>query len=164
MSAAAARAALDAFLALELERWPGLPPLSPEELEAALGTHPRWEPVVLGWEPALRAELPSSTPSGGVAAFQRWGAVVMLEALAPPPARLPRGLGEPDAVLPHEVLSPLGYVHEHLYARRGLLLGVLQPSDGGPHRVVRVRGIEPLSTADGLGTGLYRSVEDQVLW
>jgi hypothetical protein len=160
-----ARAALDAFLALDLARWPGLPSLSPADVERALGVAPGpWEPVVLGWEPALRAALPAQTPSGGVAAYQRAGTVVMLEALAPPSVETVQALGEPDAVLPHEVRSQRGYVHEQLYAGRGLIVGMLQPFDGGPHEPVRCRGIVPLLPGSPLDPGLYRSAEDQVLW
>jgi len=160
-----ARAALDAFLALDLARWPGLPSLSPADVEAALGgAGAAWEPVVLGWEPALRATFPAATPSGGVAAYHRAGTVVMLEALAPPSAETVQALGDPDAILPHEVRSQRGYVHEHLYAGRGLLVGMLQPFAGGSLEPVRCRGIVPLSPGGELDPGLYRSAEDQVLW
>lgn len=155
---AALREAVDAFAAGDLARWHGLPAATPAEVEAVLGAAGRWEPVRLGTDPALRAEL------GAVAAYQRDGQVVMLEALAPPPLEAVRALGEPSAVLPAEILSLRGYVGEHVYDTRGLLVGVLRPWDGGEAEVARCRGIAALAPGVEPGPELYLSFEDQIRW
>lgn len=153
-------AALRALVAGDLAGWTGLTELGTAELDAAYGAPGAVEEVRLGWHPAERRD------HGVLAAYARAGRVVMVEALTePPPLAALDALGEPDAVLPHELREPGAYVHEHLHCGRGLLVSVAEPhAEGEPARIVRVRGIHPLASPRDLGPDLYLSLDDAVGW
>jgi hypothetical protein len=159
------REALQPFLALDLLAWQGLPVLPAALLHAALGEPERSEEAALGWYPAQCLTYPRESPSGGLNAYVREGEVVLVEALAPPAVSVLEALGKPDAVLPHEILSPGAYVYEFLYGERGLILSVAEPlAKEQPRQILRCRGIRPLAAPFTLGPELYLPFEDQTSW
>lgn len=130
-----------------------------------MGEPERSEEATLGWYPAQCLTSPMDCPSGGLRAYVRDGEVILVEALVPPPVSLLERLSEPDAVLPHEILSPGAYVHEYLYGGRGLILSVAEPFDREqPRRILRCRGIRPVGSPSDLGPELYLPFEDQISW
>ncbi|HWS90142.1 MAG TPA: hypothetical protein VN282_24445 [Pyrinomonadaceae bacterium] len=160
-----AGARLRPFLDGDLRAWAGLPGLSLATLSAVLGQPSRREETKLGWYDATRYTFEAEAPSGGLAAYIRGGAVVMIEALKPPPASAAEGLGEPCAVKPHEILVEGAYVHEYLYCERGLVLSVAEPFDKAePSRLVRCRGLRPLAGPEEFGPEFYMAFEERVVW
>jgi hypothetical protein len=115
----------------------------------------------VGWYPAERLEFPLQVPSGGLAAYVRGGDVIMLETLRPPPTEVLGELGEPDGILPQELFRSGSYVHEYVYATRGLLLSVAEQLRGPADlEVLRARGIKVLASVRDLGPDLYRPLDD----
>ena len=162
---AVVKAALQPFLAHQLGSWTGLPKSKLETLKAALGEPVKMEQAALGWKPAERYTFRVESPSGGLLAYTRQGEVVLIEALVPPPLSAMEGLGEPTAILPHEILSPGVYVHEYLYCERGLILGIGEPfRKEEPLNIVRVRGIRPLDSPSEFGPEFYQAFQDQTVW
>jgi hypothetical protein len=75
------------------------------------------------------------------------------------------GLGQPTAILPHEILSPGAYVHEYLYCKRGLVLSIAEPfQKEQPLKIVRARGVRPLDSPGEFGPELYQPFQDQTVW
>lgn len=159
------RKALQPFVDHDLLRWRGLPDLTAKMLTEAIGEPARIEDASLGAYAAERRTYPLASASGGLAAYVRRNTVVLIEALNPPPAAVLEELGEPSIILPHEILVSGTYVHEYLYSDRGLLLSVAEPFEKQqPSRIVRCRGIRPLTHANELGPELYVAFENQRVW
>jgi len=158
-------AVLEPLLALDLAAWHGLPDVAVAEFDAALGPPENAEDAHLGWYPARRLTYRLARPSGGLQCYSRDDRAVLVETLvAPPPAVLAQ-LGPPSGVKPHEILVEDAYVHEWVYAPRGLVLSVAEPF-GAPEdrRVVRCRGVRPLAGADDFGPEFYMAFEDRTSW
>jgi hypothetical protein len=162
---ATVRRSVQPMLDHDLAAWRGLPAIRVETLIAAFGAAAKHEHAALGWYPADRYILDVESRARGLAVYARAGEVVLIEALAPPPFSAMAGLGEPTKILPHEILSPGVYVHEYLYAPRGLVLGVAQPfQKEQPWSISRARGIKPLAGADEFGPELYQAFEARKVW
>lgn len=157
------RAALDPILHADVLHWQGLPTASVAEFDALFGTPAERAEATLGYHPATRHRYPyADTP--GLVLWSRDGVAVMFEAPVTPPLPVLDALGTPDRVLPHEILVPDAYAHEYLYCARGLVLTVAQALRGGADRIVRCRGIRPLTGPTEFGPAYYRAFEDQVQW
>src|SRR5436190_17579445 len=113
---AAVKASMQPMLDHNLAAWSGLPKTNVETLVAAFGSPAEHEQAALGWYPADRYAFNVESRGGGLTAYVRNGEVVLIETLVAPPALAMQGLGEPTAILPHEILAPDAYVHEYLYA------------------------------------------------
>jgi hypothetical protein len=165
---AAARAALDPLLALDLVRWQGLPRLTEAAVVGALGEPSERATAQLGWYPAERAAFTLDLPSGGLDVYLRDGHAVLVETRAAPGAEAPEALGPPTATLSHEILEPGAYVHELVYAQRGLVLSVAEPleSPASPasRRIVRCRGTRPLRDAADFGPEFRMAFEDRAAY
>ena len=152
------KSALQPFLDGDLPRWRGLPEVSVRALAEAFGEPLSVDSAELGDDVAERRAYPQFT------AYVRDGYVVLVELLDPPASAF-ETLGPPTEILAHEILAPGAYVHEYLYADRGLLLSVAKPFDRQQlPRVVRCRGIRPVRDANDLGSDLYLAFEDQTVW
>lgn len=163
--AAMARARLQPFLEGDLLAWKGLPRLNVETLNAVLGQPAKEEETNLGWYDAMLYTYETASPSGGIAAYVRDGEAVMIEALVPPPLSAIEGLGEPSAIMRHEILVDGAYVHEYLYCERGLVLSIAEPFEKEePQRLVRCRGVRPMSSPEEFGPELYMAFEDRQVW
>ncbi len=152
------------FLAGDLARWQGLPAVSPGELEAALGGAEERATVNLGAFPAerLRFALPADRT---LLAYVRYGQVVMVEILPPGDFSAVAALPPPSAILPQEIAVEGAYAHEYLYAGQGLLLTVAEDLNHAvPDRLVRCRGIRPVSGPQELGPELYWPQDLDVKW
>lgn len=153
------------FLLGDLSEWTGLPELTIVDLVSIVG-EPVTETVArLGRAPATRILFRPSEPARDFAVYVRNERVVLLEV----PHRLPLSvleeLPQPDAILPHEVLDPQGYVHEYLYLRRGLALSVVEPfAQHDERRIARYRGFRSLSDVAEFVTEFYLAFEDQTYW
>lgn len=89
------------------------------------------------------------------------GDVVLIETLLEPDASVLAELGPPSAAKAHEILVNDAYVHEWVYADRGLVLSVAEPfAAPTDRRVVRCRGVRPLKTADDYGPEFHMAFED----
>lgn len=153
------------FLEQNLVLWAGLPRTTVETLSRAISQPIKMEQGSLGWYPAERYTFRVESPAGGLIAYARHAEVVLIEALVAPPFSVTQGLGEPTAILPHEILSPLAYVHEYLYCERGLVLSVAEPfQEGKPMKIVRARGIPRLHRASEFGPEFYQAFQDQIAW
>ena len=162
---AAVKAAVQPFLNQDLVSWRGLTKITVETLNAAIGKPIKMEQAALGWYPADRYTFTVESPSGGFVAYVRNGEVVLIEALVPPPLSAMEGLGQPTAILPHEILSPGTYVHEYVYCERGLVLSIGEPfQKEEPLKVVRARGVRPLDRPDEFGPEFYQAFQDQKVW
>ncbi len=157
------RAALQPLLDWRLREWRGLPRLRATIFENALGPSERREPVLLGRFPARREIFRIESPSGGVAVYSRNDEVLLVETLIPPPLSAMEGLEAPTAIMPHEILDQHGYVHEYLYAQRGLVLGIAEPFDRiRSLKIIRCRGFQPVRDAADFGPDLYMPFEDRI--
>lgn len=153
------------FLENNLLLWKGLPLVSIEIFSEAIGKPTEIEEAELGWYPAERYTFEVKSRSGGIAGYVRNGEVLLIEALKAPPLAAMKGLGEPTAILPHEILVQNTYVHEYLYCERGLVLSVAEPFQKElPLRIVRCRGIRPMRSPDEFGPEYYQSFEDKTVW
>jgi hypothetical protein len=163
------RTALAPLLDADLTRWRGLQPLSRTALEAAFGAPTTVEEADLGHVPALRlrydSDRPRFTDSPRFTAWERDGAIVMIEADRMPAVDMLARLPTPDARLQHEILLDGAYAREYLYCAIGLVLTVAEPFDrSGPNAIVRARGIAPLADPSGFGPAYYLPFADQVRW
>jgi hypothetical protein len=157
--------ALAPLLALDPAAWRGLPPLTLAALEAAVGPPEHSEDAHLGWYPARRSTYRLECPSGGLDAYSRADAVVLLETLAAPPASVLGALGPPSAAKPHEILVEGAYVYEWVYAERGLVLSVAEPFAAPAERsVLRCRGVRPLADANEFGPEFYLPFESRTVF
>jgi hypothetical protein len=160
-----AAAALEPMLALDLPAWHGLPSLSVAAVDAALGSAESSEDTYLGSYAAQRRTYRLDRPSGGLHAYSRDGQVVLVETLSAPPPAVLAELGLPSGTKPHEILVDGAYVHEWVYAPRGLVLSVAEPfATPEDRRVVRARGLRPLESADEFGPEFHLAFEDQTSW
>jgi hypothetical protein len=158
-------AALEPLLALDLEAWTGLPRLPLTALDAALGPPEHAEDAYLGWYPARRLTYELERPSGGLHVYVRDGHAVLVETIVPPPTTLLEQLGPPSAVKAHEILVDGAYVREFVYPERGLVLSVAEPFDApDDKRIVRGRGLRPLSDAEEFGPEFYMRFEERTVW
>jgi hypothetical protein len=162
---ASAATVLEPLLALDLMAWHGLPQLPVAALDAAFGAPERAEDARLGWYPARRRTYRLDRPSGGLDCYTREDHAVLIETLVAPPASALEQLSEPSAVKPHEILIDGAYVHEYVYAPRGLVLSVAEPMfSADASRIVRCRGVRPLPHPDDFGPEFYVPFEDQTVW
>jgi hypothetical protein len=153
---------LEPMLELALTRWRGLPPITITMLEATVGPPESSEDAQLGWYPARLTTHPSRRPSGGLRCYSREGEVVLIETLLEPDASVLSELGPPSGAKAHEILVDDAYVHEWVYADRGLVLSVAEPFTAPTdRRVVRCRGVRPLATADDYGPEFHMAFEDR---
>jgi len=158
----AIQAVFERFIAGDATAWLGLPTVSEVDLDAALGPAEEASDAMLGWYPARRAvyRLAGSAGPADVAIYSRDGTVVMAEALSLPPLPPLDALGQPSDIKPHELLATDAYVHEYVYADRGLVLSVAQPfAPDGAWRVVRYRTIQ---RGTEFGPDLHRSADDDI--
>ena len=161
----AVKAAVQPFLDGNLLLWKGLPRTTVEIFSAAIGNPAKVEEAGLGWYPASRYTFELESASNGLAAYARGGDVILIEALAAPPLSAMHGLGDPTAILAHEILLQGTYVHEYLYCEKGLVLSVAEPFQKDlPIKVVRCRGVRPLSSLDEFGPEFYQAFEDKMVW
>lgn len=164
MANQALKAVFAPLLSGDLAKWQGLPSISVSELEASLGEAEESETVTLGAYPAQRLRLPQQGERT-LLAYVRHGQVIMVEALPPPDYSALAALPEPTAILPQEIEVAGTYAHEYLYCERGLLLTVAQYlKQTAPDRLIRCRGIRPLSRPQELGAELYRPLDLDVKW
>jgi hypothetical protein len=158
-------AAVAPLLRFDLAAFAGLPQVLAADVEAAWGAPARVEEVRLGRYPALRSTFPRPAPGGGLEVFARGGEVLAVETLVPPPVEAMGPLGEPTTILPHELRAEGAYVHEYLYAPRGLVLSVTEPfAQEDAVRLLRCRGVRPMASAAEYGPELYRSLDVAVLY
>jgi len=151
------------FLEGRLAGWHGVPELRLGDVEAAFGPPAERSTVELGYYPAERAVFPLPVPSGGIIVYARAGAVVMIEAIVPPPVTVLATLGEPTAIVPHEILVPGAYAPVYLYGPRGLALTVAIPfGSQAPREIVHCRTVRPFATAQEFGPDYYKPFEDRV--
>jgi hypothetical protein len=159
------RHTLTPFLSGHLQDWKGLPEVTTVELAELIGGPVSQSVARLGRAAAERVLFAPQDPRGDVAAYRRGGRVVLLEALHPVPAAVLDELPAPDAILPHEILDPGGYVHEYIYPARGLALSVLEPFvQGDARRIVRYRGFQLLPDVKAFQAEFYLPFEDQTYW
>jgi len=93
----------------------------------------------------------------------RAGAAVMIEAIVVPPVAILATLGDPTAIVPHEILVPGVYAPEYLYGPHGLARTVAIPfGSQAPTRIVRCRRVRPFATAQEFGPDYYKPFEDRV--
>jgi hypothetical protein len=157
------RTALAPLLDADLARWRGLPPLSRAALEAVFGPPTTVEQMDLGHFPALRLRYDSHSPR--FTAWEREGAIVMIEADRMPAVDMLARLPTPDARLQHEILLDAAYAREYLYCAIGLVLTVAEPFDrSGPNAIVRARGIAPLADPGEFGPAYYLPFADRIRW
>jgi hypothetical protein len=159
-------AALAPLLRFDLLAFAGLPRVRAADIEALWGPPREVKEATLGRYPALRSTFPRPEPCGGLHVYARGGDVLAVETVAPPPLGAMEGLGQPTAILPHELFADDAYVHEHLYAARGLVLSVTEPfePESAVPRIVRCRGVRPMASAKEYGPELYRSLDTAVLY
>lgn len=156
---------LESLLFGNLMLWKGLPNISVIELEVLLGKTEESETVKLGAYPAQRLKFPQQKGNRALMAYVRYGQVVMVEVLPPPDFNVLSGLPKPTTILPQEISVEGAYAHEYLYCERGLLLTVAQSFEKSEHhRLIRCRGIQPLSSPDQLGPDLYMPLDTEVKW
>ena len=161
----AANTMLKPLLDQDLVLWKGLPKTLVETLTAVLGQAIKTEQAALGWYLADRYTFKVEEPARDLVAYARNGEVVLIQPFVPPPLSAMEPLGQPSAILPHEILSPDAYVHEYLYCQRGLVLSIAEPfQKGKPWDIVRVRGIRPLDNPNEFGPEFYRVFEDKMVW
>jgi hypothetical protein len=157
-------AVLAPLLSGNLAQWQGLPVISAGDLEAALGQAAEHQTANLGAYPAERLRFPQRGDRT-LLAYVRHGEVIMVEVIPPGDASALAALGEPSAILPQEISIDGAYAHEYLYARQGLLLTVAEDlKHTAPDRLVRCRGIRPLSGPQELGAELYWPEDLDVRW
>jgi hypothetical protein len=162
---ATVKAAVKPFLDQDLVSWTGLPRITVETLNAAIGKPIGMEQAALGWYPADSYTFRVESPSGGLIAYARNGQVILIEGLIPPPLSAIEGLGDPTTILPHEILLQGTYVHEYIYCEKGLVLSVAEPfQKDQPIKIVRCRGIRPLSSPDEFGPEFYQAFEEKTVW
>jgi hypothetical protein len=158
----AIRSVIARFLAGDATAWRGLPAIQEVDLDEALGPAQETSEAMLGWYPARRAvyRLAGVDGPSEVAIYSRDGNVMMAEALTLPQLPPLDALGRPSDIMPHELLATDAYVHEFVYADRGLVLSVAQPfaPDSAWH-VVRYRTIRPDTE---FGPDLHRSADDNI--
>jgi hypothetical protein len=155
--------ALAPLLDADLVRWHGLPPLSRAALDAAYGAPATIEAADLGRHPASR--LRYDAPGQGFVAWERDGAIVMIEAGRMPEPEVLARLPAPDARLRNEILLDDAYAREYLYCADGLVLTVAEPFGGGaPTAIVRARGIASLAGPHEFGPAYYLPFADQIRW
>jgi len=155
--------ALTAFLQGNLVAWSGLPTLSLDELQAALGTPQAHTVEELGYYPADRYVYRMDVPTQGLIAYVRRNNVVLIEAIQPPDLSAAAGLPEPCGILPQEILVTDAYAHEYVYCEKGLVLTIaryLQATT--PDKLIRCRGIAPLTTVKQFGPDFYKPFEDRI--
>ena len=153
------------FLQGDLLSWRGLPAVTQDALDAALGIPEEHTTTDLGFYAAERYVYPLDVPSKGIIAYARRRRVVLIEAIRPPPASAMEGLPEPWGIKAQEILVSDFYAHEYVYCEMGLVLTVAEPLSGsGPVKLVRCRGIRPIKTVEEFGPEYYKSFEDQVQW
>lgn len=87
----------------------------------------------------------------------------MIEAIVVPPVAILATLGDPTAIVPHEILVPGVYAPEYLYGPHGLARTVAIPfGSQAPTRIVRCRTVRPFATAQEFGPDYYKPFEDRV--
>ena len=74
-------------------------------------------------------------------------------------------LGEPSAILAHEILVQDAYVPKYLFCGRGLVLSITEPlKHRSTFQIVRCRGLQPLDNPEQHGSEFYQAFEDEVDW
>lgn len=161
----ACRAALLPLLELRVADFRGLPAATTGTFDALFGLAREAGDVRLGWFVAQRATYEVPGPARGLLVYSREARVLAADTLEVPPFEAMGGLGEPTATLPHELLAEGAYVHEMLFAPRGLVLSVAEPRDRArPRWLVRCRAIRPIASAREYGPELYRSLDDDIAY
>lgn len=156
---------LDPLLRGDLTRWKGLPSVLTADFDALFGVAIEVEKGLLGHFPATRHVYTDSNTGAGLILWTREDLAVMVETLTLPPASILAELPAPSAVLPQEILVPDAYAHEYLYCATGLVLTVARAlRHDAPDRIVRCRGIKPLSDLREFGQAYYQEFDDQVRW
>jgi hypothetical protein len=157
------RTALEPMLHVDPAHWRGLPEASVEDFDALLGPPEERTEGTLGYYPATRCRY-RDKDGAGIILWARNDAAVMVEAMEAPPPSVLDDLPEPTIVLPQEILIPDAYAHEYLYCATGLVLTVAESLHGGADRIVRCRGVRPLTSARDFGPAYYMPFEDQIAW
>ena len=153
------------FLDGDLGAWRGLPQLTATDLVALFGPPSRVEETTLGYYPATRHTFPAPVPSGGLAAYERDGRIVLIESLSAPAPDVLHALPAPTGTLPQEILLHDEYAHEYVYAAQGLVVTVAKASgDATDDRIVRYRGVRRLDRLEDFGPDYYKAFEDQILF
>jgi hypothetical protein len=145
----------------EIEGWRGLRAgLSIEELNGFFGGPVETNEECLGYYPAAKYTFP-----GGLIAYVRQQAVVLIETPNLPASGILEQLPSPDAVLPHEIWVDGAYAYEYIYCARGLDLTVAEYFDEAlPNEIVRCRGFERIEGPGEFDARYHRVFEDNTLW
>jgi hypothetical protein len=159
---------LNEFLEFRLVEWSGLIPCLTKDIAAIFGVPSTVENVYLGAYPALRETyaVPTS-PATGLIIYSRALRVIVVETAKPPPPETLALLGSPDARKAPEFGRPGYFLQEYLYCRRGLVLSVAKSLDTSTEsclKILRCRGIQPLTSAHEYGADYYLALKNSIVF